>query len=225
MNIFKKIALAVALPLMAMAVVSCDDDDDWVGPYPAGSIPAIVTCKTNPTTGQFYMQLNDTLTLVPTNVKESPYGNKEIRAHVIFHYADSASGHYSRSAVITAMDTIRTKPMSPVVADLDKAYGDDPVEIVNHWMTVCEDGYLTLRFRTYFGGVKTHSLHLVRTGDNTVELRHDANGDYKGELADGIIAFRLDEMPDTEGKYQTLTLKWNSFSGPKSVDFKYKSRE
>ena len=33
------------------------------------------------------------------------------------------------------------------------------------------------------------------------------------------------DLPDTQGKTVDLTLKWQSFSGMKSVTFKYKSRK
>ena len=76
-------------------------------------------------------------------------------------------------------------------------------------------------FRTYFGGAARHALRLVKTDDNTITLYHDANGDYQGSVGDGIIAFRLSDLPATDGKYKEITLKWNSFSGEKSVKFKY----
>lgn len=222
--LFNLVLIAVALTA-AMTVVSCDDDDDDNHTIcPSGPIVAIGTLKTDPSSGQFYIQLNDSVTLVPVNIKQSPYGNKEVRAEFYFTYTDSASGHYARAANVALIDTIRTKPMSPALADLNKAYGNDPVEVIDDWTTVCEDGYLTLRFRTYFGGAKVHSLYLVRTGDNTVELHHNANGDIAQNVGDGIIAFRLNDMPNTNGEYKTFTLKWNSFSGPKSIQFRYKSR-
>lgn len=30
-------------------------------------------------------------------------------------------------------------------------YGTDPVDMINDWVTIAEDGYLTLRFRTMWG--------------------------------------------------------------------------
>ena len=78
-----------------------------------------------------------------------------------------------------------------------------------------------------FGGMKIHTLRLVRQADGTLRLFHDANGDAKGAVVDGIIAFRLSDVPKPEdgGKYENITLKWNSFSGEKSHTFKYKYRE
>ena len=88
-----------------------------------------------------------------------------------------------------------------------------------------EDGYLTLRFRTYFGNRTKHVVTLVK-GANPYEvvLHHDAKGDVRGVVKDGLVAFRLSDLPDTHGNAVDLTLKWKSFSGVKSVTFKYTSR-
>ena len=108
----------------------------------------------------------------------------------------------------------------------DETYGKDPVEIVRDWTTVAEDGYLTLRFRTYFGDGRTHVFNLVK-GDKPYEvvLHHNAMGDTRRIIRDGLVAFRLNDLPDTQGKTVTITLKWQSFSSIKSVQFKYKSRK
>ncbi len=135
-------------------------------------------------------------------------------------------GHYSKTAFVNWMDTILTKKMSPDLgAKNDQTYGTDPLEIVKHWTTVVEDGYLTLRFRTYFGNRTKHVVTLVK-GANPYEvvLHHDAKGDVRGVVKDGLVAFRLSDLPDTHGKAVDLTLKWKSFSGVKSVTFKYTSR-
>ena len=46
-----------------------------------------------------------------------------------------------------------------------------------------------------------------------------------GVFGDGMVAFNLAQLPDTQGKVVDLTLKWNSFSGEKSAKFKYCSRK
>ena len=46
-----------------------------------------------------------------------------------------------------------------------------------------------------------------------------------GEMGDGLVAFKLDSLPDTEGKTVKLKLKWNSYSGEKSAEFDYCSRK
>ena len=102
----------------------------------------------------------------------------------------------------------------------------DPVEIVNDWVTIAEDGYLTLRFRTKWGDYnKAHFVNLL-LGQNPsdpyeVEFRHNAYGDTYGTVGDGLVAFKLVGLPDTNGKTVPLTLKWKSFSGDKSAVFDY----
>jgi len=221
-----KILMSTLLMLaLTVSLQSClkDDGDDYSIIYPN----ALVTLKTNSGDGAFYLQLDDSTTLLPTNMKASPYGNKEVRALINFRYADAQSGSYSKAAYVNWIDTVRTKKMAQDLGGDNKTtYGNDPLEVVNDWTTVVEDGYLTLRFRTYFDLFTIHSLNLVK-GDNPYEvvLYHDAKGDVNSEVGDGLIAFRLDQLPDTEGKTVDLTLKWQSFSGEKSIKFKYRTRK
>ncbi len=58
-----------------------------------------------------------------------------------------------------------------------------------------------------------------------VEFRHNAFGDVYGEPADGLVAFNLDSLPDTEGKTVKLKLKWKSFNGEKTAEFDYCTRK
>lgn len=231
-KLLKMMAFAAILFSGALSLQSCDDDDN--NNYvicPAFAPNALVTFKTDPANGQVYMQLNDSVTLVDKDYKQWPFDakdKKEVRALVSVLFDDKNDTGLQRDVhLVTVFDTIRTKMMSPIVDNMEKTYGDDPVEILDSWKTVCEDGYLTLHFRTLFGGMKIHTLRLVRQADGTLMLFHDANGDAKGAVSDGIIAFRLNDVPKPEdgGKYENITLKWNSFSGEKSHTFKYKYRE
>lgn len=222
-QVLKTMVLA-AFCLSGMAFIACNNDDDYDNSvyYPN----ALVTIKTNTATGQVYLQLDDATTVLPTNMKTSRYGNRELRALTNLTMQEGQPGHYSKTAFVNWMDTILTKKMSPDLgAKNDQTYGTDPLEIVKHWTTVVEDGYLTLRFRTYFGNRTKHVVTLVK-GANPYEvvLHHDAKGDVRGVVKDGLVAFRLSDLPDTHGKAVDLTLKWKSFSGVKSVTFKYTSR-
>ena len=217
-------AFGFIIVLSSLALYSCDNDD--VEPsirYPN----ALVTIKTNSSTGQIYFQLDDSTTILPTNIKESTYGKKELRALTNFKVQEGQSGHYSKTAYVNWVDTILTKNMAQSFGDKNKEkYGDDAIEIVKDWTTVVEDGYITLRFRTYFGNNIKHAINLVK-GDNPYEvvLYHNAFGDAKGYVSDGLVAFSLKDLPDTQGKTVDLTLKWQSFSGMKSVKFKYTTRK
>ena len=223
----KRIIEIFTLSLLMTAVLtlqSCNDDDDNANIYYP---TAVVTLKTNASTGAFYMQLDDSTTLVPTNVKTAPYGGKELRALVNYTLDNTTTAHDAKSVYVNWIDTIRTKPMVLSHGDDDATlYGSDPIDIVNSWATVVEDGYLTLRFRTLFGNGKPHVLNLVKgDGPYEVVLRHNANGDTQGYPADGMIAFRLDQLPDTQGKEVLLTVRWQSFTGERTATFKYRTRK
>lgn len=58
-----------------------------------------------------------------------------------------------------------------------------------------------------------------------VEFRHDAEGDDERKWGDGLVAFSLKDLPDTEGKTVTLKLRWQSYSGTKQANFKFCSRK
>lgn len=206
-----------------------NDDDDTASNVVSPN--AIVTLKTN-TSGHLILQLNDSVQLYPVNMATSPYGPKELRAFTNFREAkegelkEGIAGDMP-NVYVNWVDSIRTKGMAPPIKEGDKInYGDDPLEIVDDWSTVCEDGYLTLRFRTYFSQGTVHVLNLVPGAEPfDVYLYHDARGDVSGQVSDGIIAFRLDRLPKTDQSTVTLTLHWKSFSGMKTAKFKYKVRK
>lgn len=227
-SVFSK-ALAVATVVAtSIGFQSCLDDDDnnaYYLRYPN----ALVTVK-EAADGAFFLQLDDKTTLLPTNVKTSPFGDKEVRALMNYSEVDEASGEYTKAVHINWIDSILTKPIAPDLGEEnDKIYGTDPVEIVNDWVTLAEDGYLTLRFRTVWRGSQKHFVNLLlgQNPDNPyeVEFRHNAYGDTYGKTDDGLVAFKLDELPDTEGKTVKLKLKWKSFSGDKSAEFDYCTRK
>lgn len=204
---------------------SNDDDDDRTDLYPN----ALVTVK--PLDDQsFFLQLDENTTLFPVNMTKSPFGSKEVRALVNFEEVDKTTNGYDKSVSINWIDSIRTKNM---VLDMgeenDEIYGNDAVEIVKDWVTIAEDGYLTLRFRTIWGNSqKPHYVNLLASDDPEkpyeVEFRHSAEGDTNGYWGDALVAFRLDQLPDTNGETVKLKLKWKSFSGDKSTEFNYCTR-
>lgn len=222
----------VAAVMLVSSFSACDNDDTYIWYYDA--VPnALVTVKPVDGAG-FYMQLDDSTTLHPVNMSVSPYGDKEVRALVNYAYVRSEGNDYEKRSFkvnVNWIDSILTKPAVPYPADGDVSeYGEDPIEIVRDWVNIAEDGYLTLRFRTRWGnnGV-VHFVNLL-TGVNPddpyeVEFRHNAYGDVNGTPGDALVAFRLSDLPDTNGKTVKLTLKYKSFSGEKSIRFDYCSRK
>lgn len=206
----------------ASVMTSCDDWDEtyYVFPYQAN---AIVTVK-HTGSGDWYMQLDDKTTLYAANMHDAPY-DKEVRALVNCYEVQGDANGYSKTVYVNWIDSFLTKrAIAYPTGDIDKTYGNDPIEIVRSWMTVAEDGYLTLRIRTLWGsGNQPHYINLL-TGTNPddpyeVELRHDAGGDTQGHWGDALVAFKLNNLP-TSGR-TTITVKYRSFSGEKKVDFTF----
>lgn len=220
-------SMFLGVMMVAIGFQSClDDDTDWERIYPS----ALVTVKPV-SDNSFYLQLDDSTTLLPVNMTSSPYGNKEVRALVNYQKIDKPSEGYSKAVHINWIDSILTKAIAPDLGSAnDSIYGTDPVEMIGDWVTIAEDGYLTLRFRSIWGDShKKHFVNLLVSEDPAnpyeVEFRHNAYGDTYGRQADGLVAFRLDKLPDTEGKTVKLKLKWKSFSGNKSAEFDYCTRK
>lgn len=221
----KLFTAAVLACTAAISMVSCDNDNQSYYLVNTG-YNALVTVKTAEGGGS-YLQLDDETTLNPVNVSGTLFDGKEVRALTNFNVVEGDAGGFSMNVRLNWIDSIRTKPTVPSLGDKnDETYGSDPIEIVNDWITVAEDGYLTLRFRTLSEGRgNVHYVNLLTGVDAndpyTVELRHDAKGDVTGYYADGIIAFNLDSLPDTGGQVKKLTLKWKGYEADKSVTFDF----
>lgn len=217
---------ATGILLTMLILPSClDDDDDVSRLYPN----ALVTVK-EAADETVYFQLDETTTLLPVNITSHPFDSKEVRALVNYEEVDDSSEEYDQAVRVNWIDSIRTKPMAPNLGEEnDNEYGNDPVEIVSDWVTIAEDGYLTLRFRTMWSQLGiTHYVNLIPTNNPEnpyeVQFKHDANGDVSGRVGDGLVAFRLDQLPDTEGETVKLKLIWDSFHGEKSMEFDYRTR-
>lgn len=207
---------------------SCDNDDEVYVWYDYAVPNALVTVKGG--TESCYLQLDDQTELWPVNLPSSPFGGKEVRALVNFRDVEG-DGHGMRAVHVNWIDSILTKSLVPDLAEEnDVAYGHDPVEVMDDWVTIVEDGYLTLRFSALWGnqGV-AHKVNLLMGGnpDNPyeVEFRHDACGDASVWKGDALVAFDLSRLPDTEGNTVKLTLVWQSSRGRRTAEFDYCTRE
>ena len=146
--------LTMGLIVALMSFMSCNDDCSWDD---VRRPTALVTVYPNGAEG-FTMQLDDKTVLVPTNLKASPFGEKTVRALVNYEDETATNGSY-RNVKINWIDSIRTKNPVMTLGDDDlKVYGNDPVEIMRDWVTVAEDGFLTLRLRTLWSPSRNPSL-------------------------------------------------------------------
>lgn len=223
--------LAVTLSMMQ----SCDWDDDnkyyygWNDDVNVVLPNAIVTVKTA-ADKTVYLQLDDSTTLLPTNMKEHPFNGKEVRAFVRIREVGDNAAPFTKAVVVNSIDSVLTKPAVATLGNKNtEVYGKDPVEIYKGFPTVCEDNYLTVGLGTVWGvNAKPHFVNLV-TGVNPddpyeVELRQNAYGDTKGRFAYTTVAFSLKSLPSTGGKTVKLKVRYQSFEGEKTVEFDYKTK-
>lgn len=233
----KKIVYFIAASAALLSLAGCQfdaHDPDYSKIY----ANAIVTVKHTPE-GIFYLQLDDETTVKPSNLEKSPFGDKQVRALTNMTLSDekpSSEGSsivFDKSAEITWIDSVRTKAIVPSYgseSEDDIKYGDDPIDIIGNWVTVLEDGYLTLAFCAIWGNpAYVHAVNLVSGVDPedpyTLEFKHDAMGDsyyINGIRATGIVAFDLSSLPPTNGETVDLKIKYRPIYGPETVAvFKY----
>lgn len=218
---------SAAVGVLSLILPSCLNDNDSID---LQRPTALVTVCPNDY-GTFIMQLDNSTQLVPTNVTASPFGTKEVRALVNYtEAAESTENDNIRNVQVNWIDSIRTK--LPVVITRDDnvtEYGEDPIEIVPDWVTIAEDGYLTLRIRTVWESPDTpHYVNLL-SGTNPsdpyeFELRHNAQGNMNGKWGDALIAFNLNKLSIMDSSEKKIRLKWKSFTGEKTAEFEIKMR-
>lgn len=213
------LALAAFGPLMLLS--SCNKGDN-INP-----VTALVTYQDDES--GVLLQLDDNTSLRPTNLKPGLCDYKTVRALVSFAMDNTET---EKNAVkVFAVDTIRTKASSPDMGELnDSFYGKDKLEIVKDWVTIGEDGYLTLNVCTHRGSPSAvHSVYLVRKnvedGKYEFELRHNADGDIYGIETNGLIAFNLNELAPEDHSPITLHLSWEGFYEKRSADFRLTFRK
>ena len=216
----------LSLMVGPLALGSCSDDlDDGDQPL----MNAMVTVKPNADNTEVTLQLDDYTVIHPDNLQKSPFGTKEVRARACLDYKNG-----NQHVDVVWLDSVLTKRLTKNLGNEEenrKAYGNDPINILNDWITVAEDGYLTLHFATVFGNGSQHKLNLVHRDDvNTpyyFTLYHDAQGDFTGLEQDGIVAFKLYDLPALQEIDQPvhITLEWNTRLGTQSAKFKYTPRK
>lgn len=238
MKTLKSFMLLVGILLGSTVFYSCLDDDDAYSEFWKDSVQAIVTVK--PLDGSsYYMQLDDTTTLFPTNTYTFA-DLKEIRAFVIYKNDGKKTEGYDQSVQLLRMDTLLTKSIAPDLGtENDTYYGTDMLALnggsiwakEGAWI---EDGYITFDFyiqRGYRDNVK-HFLNLVQANPADpyeLEFRHHAYGDIDSSVTPsaGLVSFKLDNLPDTEGKTVKLKIKYKSFvsNDYRTIELDYKTKE
>ena len=226
----KNIFFILGLSALAFGAQSCMDNMDSQNFIVANATATVKPQADN----SLLLQLNDSTTLKPKNITKNPFGDKKVRAILSIDNEDlktivndqRTSEPKQYEVTLNYIDSINTNKLSPNLFENNiEKYGNAPLEIVKSFETSVEDGYLTIRFRTYWG-MQPHYFYLVATDPANpykVTLFQNSNNDYSQMVQDGLVAFDLSSLPDTEGKSVTLTLAWQAFTGPKSAEFKYKT--
>ncbi len=218
--------LAFAGAMMASAMSSCSVGNDGYA-YDDIRPKAIVTVKTLES-GETYFQVDEKTTLLPVDWK-NPYKG-ETRALINYdELSEVNNGPFTKSVTVNWIDSVLTKKAVLYTEEFKKSV-DDPIELIGDWLTVCEDGYLTLHFATWWGAdnKKPHYINLgidPETGD--LYLRHDRNGDEdsSNRPMDGIVSFKIDEILTEAKDGDELTLHWTAFNDEKKeVTLKYSGR-
>ena len=215
---------------------------------------AIVTVKSSQS-GRIYFQLDQDVTLEPAEWT-SPF-HKEVRALLSYSDLSGESDLCSKIVKVNRIDSLTTKDANYINIDdgvkspssvepvflVDVGYkttsellsNSDPLEIVSSdgvpdWLSFSEDGYLTIHFATYWGGVTSHSVNLYasKSHPDHLFLVHKNNGDIQTTWSEGLVAFKMFHMyigrKDEFQSPREITLHWMSFDGEKQAVFKYGKR-
>lgn len=226
MKTMKTFCVAVVATLFATALYSCSGDDDSTICIHEGYSIGVATLK--PISGDaYYLQWDDTTTLWPA-MGVTPYFGVDRERRVLVNFtvignsAHKGVEDYDYTVRVNKIDSVLTKQIAPNIGEKnDSVYGIDPVRMKSVWI---EDGYINFQFETYFDGMTKHFVNLVETDmPNSLEFRHNAYGNFAGGLGWGLVAFRLDSLPEASGDDEvTLTIRYRSYEGDKSIQLRYK---
>ena len=123
----------------------------------------------------------------------------------------------SGSVASFCTDAILVEWASPIdqggvsILDFEESYSaesigaltySDPMNLVFDWITSLEDGFLTLHYTIPTSGERKHSFTLYRSmgNRNLYYLIHNAEGDTKGTLTDGIVCFDVSPLLPQTGE-------------------------
>lgn len=212
-----KISLILAAVFL---VCGCSKEAAMVdAPQDAAAIQefrAIVTVKQDES-GTIYFQLDDNTVLFPYNYNMPFNGMERIICGL-------AVANGANECHVQWMDFLEKGDISYTQDAID-----DGLDIIDDWMTSVEDGFLTIHYNAWWGNGTNPHLLLVKPSANTYELTivHQMNGDEPLEKADALVYFDINDiLPDTEGTYKDLTIKWKSIEGAaKSKTFRFRSRQ
>ena len=200
-------------------------------------IQALVTTKTT-ADGHFYLQESEKRLLNPVNMSTSPFNGKEVRA--IVYYTEVVQAATNQAGMVDVyvkwIDDIHTTWASHLASEVTASDEKDweakftalPIDIVNDWVNSLTDGYLTLHY--HVEGDNLCELYLL-TGRNPLDPYEMILYGYPWVSinntimpSDGLIAYKLDNLPPTGGAVKIATLRWFSPTGWKQAQFYYQTK-
>ena len=224
MKTLKSILLVAGVTLTSLLFHSCLDDDSysldkfWIEPA------TVVPINDN----SFYLRTDDGATLWPAAPIYINYEAKaRQRAWVDYTILGDSIGPYSHSVKINRIWNVLTKDIAENLGDKnDETYGTDPVLINsqknNLWIA---DNFLNVVFRANYGGSEKHFINVIQPDKEndpyTLEFRHNAYNDPAVTAVEGLVCFRLDELPDTNGETVKLKLHVKTFTGDEVYELDY----
>ena len=214
-QVLKHIGRAVALVVLLAPACSKADfalDLDW-SYYDKGSKEGVAIGTVRSQDGIRYIRLDGvsrSQVMNPNVIKDIPDGT---RVYLEFRYVvDASVASFCSDAILvewaSALDVGAVVDLS--YESVAKTSGNDPIDILADWMTSLEDGFLTLHYSIPSSGNVKHDFSLYPgNSKDEWQLVHDAHGDTKGTLIDGIICFDVAGLlPDTAGETVKLSLDY-----------------
>lgn len=229
MKILKYIfALLVIIPVVSI-FQACNDDGYSLDNF------SLALATVNPIDSKtYYLTLDDGTTIWPasSNVVYTPKADQR----VIVNYTPLSDeiGKYDHYAKINGIQDILTKGVINLTSQNEKEVGNDPIKILDLWTG---DNYLNIHFAINVGGVKTHTINLVKNklnaGSTTkengaieLELRHNKNGDDEKYGLKNYAAFDLHSLQIAGQDSVKIIVKITDFDNQTKtfpVTYKYKA--
>lgn len=213
--------------LSVLLLAGCSAGGYYGDEIPSGksayTVEAVVTVKQDDN-GTVFFQLTDTDRLFPG---EYPF-TRQMRAWGSLTIYPEEVPHYGNKTEVNWMEPLDEGSFVKAVPAIEKAEGIDVMR--DSWVTSVEDGYLTVRYKTWWGDpAGHHDFYLVAEEPNnpfSLTLYQDVHSDGHESYSEGIICFDINSLPDTGVNYRTLTLNWITTQGKaESAKFGFKTRK
>ncbi|MEG1838332.1 MAG: NigD-like protein [Bacteroidaceae bacterium] len=217
--------LCSLLFISALSFQSCDDDDD-----PETYSLAIGTLMKNESKN-YYLELDSEKKFLPTDSAIINYYKVGEGQRVLTTFATSENQvtGYDRVIQIVDLYKILTKPVVKMTEAMNDSIGDDKIEIEDMWIS---KNFLNIRFQMMGANQKSHMLNLVSTetpkqpeeGYQTLEFRHNLEGDCPARLYWGIVSFNLGDL--SKGDLKGLKIRVNTiYRGEQFYNIDFEKRQ